>query len=166
MAVRDFAAELVEEEKIGSYNEKRFILYPKHWINYPNQVSLTWDRVKFTESNKRIVPNDKFGIYSFVADSEIANHPACSYLFYIGKTDGNFRTRYTSYLNEEKKQKPRDHIIRMKKRWPNHLWFYYAAVSDKAIVKQLEDELITAFLPPMNRTFPAQIRSVMRMVFS
>jgi len=166
MAVRDFAAELEEDQTIRSYNERRFILYPKHWINYPNRTPLTWERVKFTESNKKNVPNNQFGVYSFVADSGVANHPACSYLFYIGKTGGDFRTRYTSYLNEEKKQKPRDHIIRMKKRWPDHLWFYYAAVSDKSIVEQLEDELITAFLPPMNRDFSAQVRNVMRMVFS
>jgi len=54
----------------------------------------------------------------------------------------------------------------MIRKWSGHLWFYYAEVSNTTVISQLEEDLITAFLPPENRSWPAKITHTMRMVFS
>lgn len=167
MVIRDLAAQIDEEPEVRSYRVDRFILYPNYWNSYPNALHLNWTGLKFTEENKENVPNDQKGVYSFVVDSGIANHPSCRYLFYIGKTDKqDFRTRYNQYLREESSRKPRRHIVRMIKKWPEHLWFYYAPVLEDSIIQQLEDDLLSAFIPPMNRAFPAHVRDVIALVFS
>ena len=50
--------------------------------------------------------------------------------------------------------------------WPKNLWFYYAVIDDKRLVDQIEDDLIAAFVPPLNRKFPATISELLRKVFS
>ncbi|MBD2129237.1 hypothetical protein NDI39_03860 [Microcoleus sp. ZQ-A2] len=141
-------------------------MYPVHWRNYPNTVPLTWKQVKFTSANASQIPDDKTGVYSFVADAGIAQHPAGCYLLYVGKVkDQNLRTRYRQYLRAETAWKNRPHIAQMISKWSEHLWFYYAEISDPKIINQLEEDLITAFLPPENRSWPAKITHIMRMVF-
>jgi hypothetical protein len=167
MAIIDLAARKKKATDLSFYREDRFILCPKHWTGYKNPASLTWTSVRFTEANATSVPDNKMGIYSFVAIPGIAQHPACHYLLYIGMVaTSDFRTRYRSYLKERTKSKPRDHIVMMLERWQKHLWFYYAEVSGKAIIEALEDDLIVAYLPPVNREWPASIGPVMRMAFS
>ncbi len=79
--------------------------------------------MKFIEDNVQNVPNDQAGVYSFVADAGIANHPACNYLLYIGMTQQqNFRARYKQYLREKNNPKPRIHILRMINNWSGHLF--------------------------------------------
>jgi hypothetical protein len=162
----DFASIRKNAGNIRDYQVPRFILCPDNWGKYPNRLDLDWHDVKFTQDNKELVPRDQAGIYSFVAIPKIANHPACSYLLYIGMTERqNFRDRYSQYLREGSKRKPRWHILNMLTNWSGHLWFYYAPVSDRSIISQLEDDLIESFLPPYNYEYPASIRDVMAVLF-
>ena len=166
MAILDLIGARESEKDIRSYRVDRFILYPAHWMSYPNSIELDWKRVKFTESNAKLVPDDKTGVYSFVAVPAVAQHPACSYLLYVGKAERQgLRKRYRRYLRAEKEWKERPHIGRMVSNWSDYLWFYYAEIPDRPSVNRLEEELITAFLPPMNREWPAKISHIMRMVF-
>ncbi len=166
MTLYDFASIDKSSTDIQRYRVDRFILCPIHWNNYPNQVQLTWNKFKFTQQNAKKIPNNQSGVYSFVADAEIANHPACSYLLYVGMTKQNFRQRYRSYLKESNKPKPRIHILKMIDNWSEHLWFYYAQISQTDLISSIEDDLITAFTPPYNREYPATIRSQISLVFS
>ncbi len=167
MAVNDLASRRKKAKDIREYREDRFILYPKHWAAFKCSVPLTWTRVKFREADATSVPNDKIGVYSFIAIPEIAQHPACHYLLYVGMVEtSNFRTRFRSYLGEHKKPKPRDHIIMMIERWKKYLWFYYAELPTSTIVKPTEDSLLTAYIPPVNREWPAAIGPLVRMLFS
>jgi hypothetical protein len=127
MAINDLAARKRKAIDIRTYREDRFILCPKHWAAFTTTVTLKWTRVKFTAANAASVPDNRMGVYSFVAIPNIAQHPACHYLLYIGMVStSDFRTRYRSYLRERKKSKPRDHIVMMLERWQRYLWFYYA----------------------------------------
>ncbi len=163
----DFAAAAEAESDILRYQVNRFILYPVHWQNYRSLCSLDWRRVKFDSSHARSVPNDRRGVYTFVADAGIANHPACSYLLYVGKAEKQaLRKRYVKYLRAPREWKTRVHITRMVEYWAGHLWFYYAEIDDWSLIDQVERDLITAFLPPMNRDWPAEITHLLRMVFS
>ena len=167
MTLYDFASIDKSSTDIQKYRVDRFILYPTHWQNYPNQVQLAWNKLKFTKQNLTNVPNNQSGVYSFVAEAGIANHPACSYLLYIGITEKqNFRKRYQQYLQEPQKRKPRMHIAKMINNWSGHLWFYYAQISQTNLISTIEDDLITAFTPPYNYEYPANIRSTMKLVFS
>lgn len=167
MAILDLLKAQEAERDIRDYRIDRFILYPVHWLNYPDSIDLKWKKVRFTDSNAELVPNNKTGVYSFVADASIAHHPACSYLLYVGKAERqDLRKRFRQYLRAEQAWKKRPHIVSMISKWSDHLWFYYAEVSDRSAINSLEEELITALLPPMNKEWPAEITHVMRMVFS
>jgi len=162
----DFVSISKDAGSIKDYKIERFILYPVHWQNYPNTIPLTWERLQFTQANAKSVPDDQAGVYSFVAVPGIGQHPSCNYLLYIGMTEKQtFRDRYSQYLREENKRKPRMHILKMLKNFSDHLWFYYAPIAEKNLIRQIEDELITALLPPYNYEYPASIKTVMELVF-
>jgi hypothetical protein len=166
MAILDLVTARESEKDIRSYRIDRFILYPEHWTNYPDFIKLDWKKVKFNASNAQQVPGDKTGVYTFVADAALAQHPACSYLLYVGKAESqDLRKRYRKYLRAEQEWKERPHIVRMISNWSGHLWFYYAEIAERSAINSLEAELITALLPPMNREWPAEISPLMRMVF-
>lgn len=167
MVLNDFAARKKQNNEIREYVVNRFILYPKHWNGYSEPNALQWNRVKFDVSFASRVPNDLRGVYTFVAEPEIASHPCCSYLLYVGMVDtSNFRKRFLSYLGEPSKPKPREHVLYMIDRWKSHLWFYYSPLPSSVPAAEVEDRLLTAFLPPVNRVWPAEIRDVMKLVFA
>jgi hypothetical protein len=167
VVLNDFAARKKKNNEIREYIVNRFILYSKHWNDYSEPNALQWNRVKFDEAFAKLVPNDQRGVYTFVAEPGIASHPCCSYLLYVGMVEtSDFRTRFHSYLREPHKRKPREHVLYMIERWKSHLWFYYSPLPSSVPPAEVEDRLLTAFLPPVNRDWPAEIRDVMKLVFS
>ena len=76
-------------------------------------------------------------------------------------TRQTFEHRFKSYLYEHKKPKPREHVLYMIDRWKSFLWFYYSPIPAGVPVSPIEDKLLTAFLPPVNREWPAEIRDEM-----
>ena len=144
---------------LRDYNIRRFVICPNFWESYsPPTPPLKWRRVKFSLSGVKKLPNNKSGLYSFVVHPEIANHDAVAYLLYIGETTKQtIQKRCSSYLDEPKKKKPREHIRDMVLLWPNHLWIYYCEVANKSSILKLEEELITAFLPPFNSQYTAKL---------
>lgn len=162
----DFAGAREEKLEILNYKVDRFILYPKNWKEYSNKIQLSWNKVRFSKENIDEIPNDRAGIYSFIVDPSVAQHPASNYLLYIGKVrQQNLRARYGQYLRAEKEWEKRQKIADMISRWSEYLYFCYAEVDNIDLIDQLEEDLITAFLPPMNIEFPAKIRKVMNMIF-
>lgn len=137
----------------------RFTLSPKFWDELSLEQTLTWHRVKFDSDSADSVPDDLIGVYSFVVEPGVANHTQ-SYLLYIGMTkDQNFRARYKQYLQHRDSQNT--HLIHVKymlREWHDQLVFYYAPLEDPQIVKETEDKLLEAFLPPIPRAYPASIR--------
>lgn len=161
----DFAASLAAEQGLGSYLVKRFILSPEQWSDYSNPQVLDWQVVKFDSANKAAVPSE-YGVYSFVVDPEVCGHPATNYMMYIGRARGvSLRKRYGEYLAEKSADKGRPHVQQLLNKWDGHLWFHYAVVDDVAVIDALEEDLIVAYLPPFNRSFPAKISRVIRTVF-
>lgn len=167
MVKSDFATKMHEADDIKNYRVDRFILYPQHWAGYPARYALNWQKVRFQSDQATVIPNNEIGVYSFVVKPNIADHPAVHYLLYIGMVHkGNLRSRFRSYLSETNKEKARPHIYKMIERWSNYLWFYYVTVADPEEAKRLEDELIIAYLPPVNRQWPAQISGKMGALWS
>jgi hypothetical protein len=99
----------------------------------------------------------------------IAHHPGCSYLLYVGKAeDQMLRTRFGQYFTEKSKgaQSRRPHVTEMLLKWDGFLWFYYAPIAKKGRIKHVEEQLLAAYLPPSNRTFPSKIRHSIATLFA
>ncbi|GAB4407829.1 MAG: hypothetical protein Fur0044_00910 [Anaerolineae bacterium] len=151
-------------DEFKSFKVEPMVLHPRMWAEYPNRLSLTWNMVKFDVSQLENVPDDVGGVYSFVAIPEIANHISCSYMFYVGKTDRTFRERYKEYLRGQRTGKIEFHKYEMLVKWRDYLWFCYAPINDTNMIKQLEDDLIGAYIPPFNKEYPAKIRDIMKVL--
>jgi hypothetical protein len=132
-------------------------------------VKLTWHAVKFHSAHAARVPEAKRGVYTFVVKPGIARHPSCSYLLYVGKAEKQaLRARFCQYLTEKAKgeESRRPHVTEMLLKWDGFLWFYYAEVSKKTKIRIVEDQLLAAYLPPSNRTFPCTIRRAVAKLFA
>src|SRR5205823_1799319 len=101
-------------------------------------TKLVWKRVRFDKQGVKRLPNDKRGLYSFIAEPRIAGHGYVRYLLYIGKAQRqSLQARVTGYLYESQKAKPRIHISEMLQKFPEHLWLYFTVVDSVSIITQL-----------------------------
>jgi hypothetical protein len=144
------------------YTVERMILSPTQWKAYVDVVDLDWKEVKFEEKNKSIVPPDKQGVYTFVVKPNIAKHPGCSYLLYVGMTSKQgLQTRFSQYLQEKKGERGRPLVKKMLQMWEEHLWFYYATVDEIDKIHEIEKKLLDAYIPPINKDFPGEVKKPM-----
>ncbi len=149
-------------DEFRSFQISNIILNPNLWRKYPNRINLDWKRIQFDESQREYIPDSQCGVYSFVVMPGIANHSTCAYLLYVGKTERSFRQRYSEYLYGQKTGKNIEaHKYEMLVKWKDYLWFCYAPITQINIIKQMEDDLIEAYLPPYNKEFPASVRTPM-----
>ncbi len=150
--------------ELRTFELKRVILSPTAWSDLALPVSLAWKVCHFASTAPGSIPKDLRGVYTFVIQPGIAAHPHCSVLAYVGFARGikGFRARYTAYRAEwGAVDSARPLVNRMVNSWYQHLWFCYAQVADPHI-KSVEDELLKAYLPPINTEFPADISAAMR----
>lgn len=132
---------------------ERLILSPRLWAECRLSTTLQWTVVKYDKSEKDKLP-ETTGVYTFIVKPGIANHPECSYLLYVGKTDHQtLKTRFLQYFSEAKKKKGRAHIKVMLDVWKDHLWYCFASIDDASIIDDIENTLLNAYVPPMNREF-------------
>lgn len=153
---------------LADFHVKRMVLSPFQWAACRLPVDLHWQARRFTRRNRRQIPTDSRGVYTFVVKPGIANHPCCSYLLYVGETEGqNFRRRYGQYLREKRAgdRSDRPHVTDMLQRWDGFLWFCYARIDDNALIEDVENALLTAYLPPTNKDFPARVSRALRRLF-
>lgn len=154
---------------LEKFHVKRMVLSPDQWAAFAIPISLDWTVLQFRRENLKHVPNTCGGVYSFVVQPNIANHPACSYLLYVGKAKNRtFRTRYQDYLQDLRlgTKSRRRHVASMLKRWDGYLWFCYARVDDEALIDEIEISLLTAYLPPNNKDFPGEIGGAIKDLFA
>ncbi len=155
--------------QLGDFRLLRMILSPQNWRACALPVKLTWRAVKFDRVNMNRVPDKAKGVYTFVVKPGIANHPSCAYLMYVGKTEKQvLRDRFSQYFAEKDKgeESRRPHVTEMLQKWEDFLWFCFAEISNIAEIKRVEDELLTAYLPPSNHTFPSKVRHAVARVFA
>jgi len=148
--------DIVEQDEKKAH-EIEFVLWPRQWKTYTNLHN--WITIPFEDNAKSQIP-DVSGIYSFIIKPGIAQHPACAYLMYIGKTK-SLRRRFGEYLNHSKTSKGRPKIVRFLIKYSGYLKFCYTTVSTHNI-GAIENGLIKAYLPPANDQFPAEIGPAMK----
>ena len=153
--------------QLTDYHVKRMILAPSQWVACKLPVVLKWNPVKFTKANKSRISKD-CGVYTFLVQPGIADHPCCSYLLYVGETERQtFQQRYQQYLQEKEAgdSSRRPHITDMLQKWDGYLWFCYAKMDRRDLITQVEDTLLAAYLPPTNKDFPATVSAALKKVF-
>lgn len=139
---------------LRDHHVDRIVLSPTRWKKYNNKTPLVWSMVKYDKSQKSNIPDNKGGVYTFVVMPGIGNHPHCSFLLYVGKTERQtLRERFLQYFGEEKRKGGRIHIQAMLGNWKEYLWFCFATIDDENNIESVEDDLISAFVPPFNRVF-------------
>lgn len=118
---------------------------------------LDWSHIPYGSNALEQVPNDKRGVYAFVACHENGILPPNKYVMYIGiagrKSDRPLRDRYRDYLNVKSVIK-RPKIARMIGTWHSVLQFYFAAVEDTIdsdTLEAIEEALNSALMPPFSQ---------------
>ncbi len=152
---------------LADFHVKRMVLSPFQWGACKLPVDLTWRAVKFTRTNAMQIPATR-GVYTFLVQPGIADHPCCSYLLYVGETASQtFRRRYRQYLREWRAgdQSTRPHVTDMLEKWAGYLWFCFARVQNRNLIEDVENALLTAYLPPSNKDFPAKVSRELRKLF-
>lgn len=155
-----FTHGLFQPRSPADFKLQHMILFPPAWEACVLSVNLSWQIVPFDAARVRDVPDNQRGIYSFVVQPGIANHPACSYLLYVGQTARNFRVRYKEYLIDEAagfESSRRPHIAGMLCKWKGYLWFCYAHIENKSLIEPTEDALLASYLPPTNIEMPGKL---------
>lgn len=141
-------------EDLQKYNVSSMVLSPTRWASYVDPTPLTWQKVKFTREHMDLVPDNQFGIYTFIVDAGVAGHPHCSYLLYLGKAEKqSLRKRINQYFYEPDNPKGRGAVQDMILDWHLHLYVCFAPVTDISRIDDLENALLEALVPPMNQTY-------------
>lgn len=142
---------------------KRVILAKPQWEACRLPVRLRWTTRRFGEAYANAIP-DRQGVYSFIVEPRVGNHPNCHYLVYVGKTERQtLRVRYRQYLQDARSPVIKRPLVQsMLDLWEDHLLFCYAIVADRRHIATVEDELLKALLPPMNTVFPGRLGPAMR----
>ncbi len=143
----------------------KIALWPRQWKRFPQSIKLSWHCVRYEKTMFSSLP-DSPGVYAFVLKPNIGGLSELGYLLYIGKAEGqSLKKRCPQYLYEIKRKKPRLHIQEMFFRWGSCLHLYFAAVSTGLNVSQIEDQLLEAFVPPMNRDLPGRLQAVADVIY-
>jgi hypothetical protein len=147
----------------------KFLLYPEQWNDLANQIphNLNWNAIPFNSTQLNSVPNNQKGIYCFVLKPEFTQLFETRYLFYIGLTKRNFRTRFKEYLDDlNGKGKPRMKVFSMLKLWDNYLHFYYADLTNDLHIEECEEKLLNAFVPKVNTKIPrAKVKPELKYIY-
>lgn len=132
---------------------KTFILSPEQWqlLNIPR---LEWNNVKFSRENHEQIPQVR-GIYLFMIKNDTVLLPPHGSIAYVGLTgDDRERTlndRYSDYLRDQSRPK-RIHIYELLNKWRDNIYFYFAAIPDRAVsLSVIETNLLDSLIPPYNR---------------
>ena len=159
MSVNDLIA---EQDEARSY-EHTFCLWPRLWRQYAEAPGYTfdWEERKFLASEADNVPNEP-GLYTFVIQPSMANHPSNAYLMYVGKTKRTLRQRFKEYLKEMHRESGRPKIVRLLNKYPNNTVFCYSSVQESATtLSEMEKALIGALIPPCNKEqLPVKVRRI------
>lgn len=149
---------------------KSFFLHPEYWSKKTQNtpVKLEWKRIKFKESNLKYVP-DKVGVYAFVLVPDYSDIFETRYLFYIGKTYRELKTRFKEYINEQKgKGKPRKKVYKMLNQYEGNLYFYCVELDGQTeeAVSRVEETLLNTFIPHVNTSIPeAKIQNELKNIY-
>ena len=148
---------IVAQDRLAGWIQ-HFFLCPNYWKKYRLTVPSRWQTQKLERTNANRVPETP-GIYTLILQPGIAAHPACSYLMYVGKTD-SLRRRFSEYLGKERRFPGRTKVVRFLNKYNKYIHFCFFPATLDALSAQ-EDNLIEAYLPPLNCKYKGSLSVVM-----
>ena len=146
---------IIQSQNEALNHRHEFTLWPRRWGTYPELHE--WQTIRLDTLEKKNIP-DCPGIYTLVAVPQIANHPACSYLMYVGKTK-SLRRRFGEYLSQERRESGRPKIFRFLHLYTDHVWFCFTLVQSTSL-DSVETGLRDAYIPPLNEDFSGELSKV------
>lgn len=149
---------------------RRFLLWPARWQTFDVDLSkYKWKEFQFNDFEMLNIPHNK-GVYTFVIKPNVAAHPACSYIMYVGQTtEQTLQTRFGQYLDEQKgKRKSRPKVKFMLSQYKDNLFFVCLPTDSKISPVDLENKLLGALIPPINDedALPAEVRQIVKAALS
>ena len=151
----DSVYDIIQAQDEMRVHQYQFTLWPLRWTTYSGVHE--WQLSKLADSEVENIP-DVPGIYTLLALPGIANHPACSYLMYVGQTV-SLRRRFGEYLSKERKESGRPKIFRFLNRYSEQLWFCFTSL-DSSLLDVVEDGLKDAYIPPLNDAYSGELSKV------
>lgn len=136
----------------------RFTLWCRMWDEFQQSVALDWVDHPFEDGEVDNIPSSP-GVYAFLVQPRLAGGLDVSYLLYIGES-GNLKRRFRDYLDEVEDQNARPRIVIYLNRYLRYLRFCCATLPSNVSTTDIEDELLAAFIPPLNKKLPARVRRV------
>lgn len=150
--------DIVQQQKEMKAHVIPFVLWPQQWEGYPGEHQLAWQLYKLTTSERGKIPTES-GVYTLLVQPGVAEHPAVSYLMYVGKHQ-SLRKRFREYLTSERRETGRPKVFGGLKIYSDYVWFCFAKVPIESL-HDVEDELLIAFARlPWNERYPARISKV------
>lgn len=149
--------DFVIEVAMHKLHKVTFTLIPENWQNYNPLVNLEWNVVEFNDANHTAMPSIG-GVYTFVVVPGVANHPRCAHPIYVGET-ADFHERYRDYLNDRTSRYARPKVKLMFGLWSGYLLYCYAKIDDTTLIHTVQDNLIRALDPVINKMFPKDVQA-------
>lgn len=135
------------------------IMSPKLWAKFitPSFHIWSWNSVPFHRDFSDYVPHDKHGVYTFAIAPGVAEHPLLYLISYVGKADVmTLRARFLSYFSEKRSLK-RSHIGYFLRKYEGSIMFSFCPVKETKIISEIEDRLVSALIPYLNRRWPGAV---------
>ncbi len=158
-------SDLIREERTrAKAHVYDFTLWPKLWERFDNRLQYSWTKNRFAKSVIDDIP-EKAGVYTFVIEPNIANHPSCAFLVYTGQAR-DLRARFRQYIGVQEGRRRHSPIVEQglsQHANRNYLFFYYSFHKKKAL-KKVEQALIDGFVPPWNakKTISSEVGNIVR----
>jgi len=153
--------DLISQAKAHRYE---FALWPALWQKFNHARRFSWRRKLFSKSSINEIPK-KSGVYTFVIEPHLADHPSCAFLIYVGQTK-NLRERFKQYLAVQegrRRHSPRVEYGLSQHSGYKYLFFYYS-FHDKDLLEEYEQALLAGFIPPWNdrKTISSEVGEIVR----
>lgn len=135
------------------------IMSPKLWTKFttPEFHVWNWNSVPLQRNYAECVPHDKHGVYTFTIAPGVAEHPLLYLISYVGKADDmTLRARFLSYFSEKCSLK-RPHIGYFLRKYEGFIMFSFCPIKETEFISEIEDGLISALLPHLNKRWPGTV---------
>ncbi len=135
------------------------IMSPNLWARFttPSLHVWNWNWVPFQRDFAKCVPHDKHGVYTFTIAPGVAEHPLLYLVSYVGKADNmTLKARFLTYFSEKRSVK-RSQIGYFLRKYDGFIMFSFCPVKETEIISEIEDSLISALMPYLNRSWPGEV---------
>jgi len=134
-------------------------LWREKWELLTLPAPLHWTVLPFTTESAAGV-STACGVYAFIIQPQTPLNLGTAYLMYVGKSDRPLRSRFREYLRERNSDSIRPKLLRILPLYGPHLFFAFAPAPEGTTPRELEQAILSAFIPPGNDQIDAQVNRI------